>query len=454
VPYPDVGVDRKTSSAISGVTKTRVSERIRASGECFVIETMDGPSPAVAKYYLYQAADSVGFIWPVFTLFLLWNDLSYTQIGTLSAISAVLVVVFEVPTGHLADRFGRRNVLSLGMVAMALSTAGFVVAGTFAAFVGLYVLWALSMALQHGTADAWLYATLRERTDPEAFTRIRGRGGAVHQLVSVGTMVAGGLLYVAHPTYPFVASAVLNAVGAGVVLTMPRNAAVEDDVVGFREAVGVVRSQLADASLRVFLPYVALFFAIVSVADTYVQPITVEVLGSVSPPSALASATRGTAVPPPVTLGMMYAGFALVAAVASYHAETVRAWLGLRRALLVLPVLTAALFVAPLAVPLAAVPVFFVMKGANDLSRPLVGQYLNDRTDEAGRATVLSAASMVYAFVRAPLKPLAGLLADATAPVVTVGALGVGFLLVAAALLVSTVPVEAETGGLAGERAD
>lgn len=416
---------------------------------------MNGTHPAVAKYYLYQAADSVGFIWPVFTLFLLWNDLSYTQIGTLSAISAVLVVVFEVPTGHLADRFGRRTVLASGMVAMALSTAGFVVATTFAAFVALYVLWALSMALQHGTADAWLYATLRERTDAEAFTRIRGRGGAVHQLVSVGTMVAGGLLYVVHPTYPFVASAVLNAVGAAVVFTMPRNAAVEDDIVGFREAVGVVRSQLADPSLRVVIPYVALFFAIGSVADTYIQPITVEVLGAVSTPAVLASATGNPSVPAPVTLGVMYAGFALVAAVASYHAETVRAWLGLRRALLVLPVLTAALFVVPLAVPLAAVPVFFVMKGAGDLSRPLVGQYLNDRTEEAGRATVLSAASMVYAFVRAPLKPLAGLLADAASPLVTVGALGVGFLLVAAAVVLIRMPLDPEDRRrAAGDSAD
>jgi MFS family permease len=413
------------------------------------------PRPAVLKYYLFQAADSVGFIWPVFTLFLLWNDLSYTQIGTLSAISAVLVVVFEMPTGYVADRLGRRNALSLGMVAMALSTAGFVAAETFLAFVGLYVLWALSMALQHGTADAWLYATLKEQTDAESFTRIRGRGGAVHQLVSVGTMIAGGFLYVAHPTYPFAASAVLNGIGAAVVLTMPQNADVEDPetTVGVREAAAVVRSQLADPALRAFLPYVALFFAIVSVADTYIQPITVDVLESTAASNAAIAALPP--VPEEVMLGFMYAGFALVAAVASYHAETIRARLGLRRALLLLPVLTAGLFLVPLAASMAAIPVFFVMKSAGDLSRPLVNQYLNDRTDDAGRATVLSVASMAYAFVRAPLKPLAGVVADATTPILTVGALGAGFLLVAAAVWLVATPIETDAVGRpAGDGAD
>ncbi|MFT4884122.1 MAG: MFS family permease [Natronomonas sp.] len=415
------------------------------------------PRPAVFKYYLYQAADSVGFIWPIFTLFLLWNDLSYTQIGTLSAISAVLVVVFEMPTGYVADRLGRRNALSLGMAAMALSTAGFVVAETFPAFVGLYVLWALSMALQHGTADAWLYATLKERTDAESFTRIRGRGGAVHQLVSVVTMISGGFLYVAHPTYPFAASAVLNGVGAVVVLTMPQNADVEDPetTVGVREAAAIIRSQLSKPSLRAFLPYVALFFGIVSVADTYIQPITVGVLESLVVPSALAPARVGVAIPEEATLGFMYAGFALVAAVASYHAETIRARFGLRRALLVLPVLTAVLFLAPLAVSLLAIPVFFVMKGAGDLSKPLVNQYLNDRTDDAGRATVLSVASMAYAVVRAPLKPLAGFVADLTTPITTVGALGVGFLVVAGVVFLVATPIEADgVRRPSGERAD
>src|SRR6056297_679566 len=164
-----------------------------------------------------MATYSVGFIWPVFTLFLLWNDLTYTEIGLLSAVSAVLVTVLEVPTGYLADRVGRRTVLQLGLLAMTASLLGFVVADAFWHFVGLYALWSLSTAFHSGTADAWLFETLRESLREDDFTRVRGRGGAVYEWTSASTMIVGGLLYVVHPAYPFVASAVLHGLGIFVV---------------------------------------------------------------------------------------------------------------------------------------------------------------------------------------------------------------------------------------------
>lgn len=427
--------------------------------------------PVVFKYYLYQLTDSVGFIWPVFTLFLLWNDLTYTQIGTLGALSAVLVVVFELPTGYVADRVGRRNALAAGMGVMAASTAGFVAAGTFAHFVVLYVLWALALAFHHGTDDAWLYATLRATADEASFTRIRGRGGAVYQLGSAVTMVAGGFLYVAHPTLPFAASAALNAAGVAVVLSMPQNPQFTDGptpdadpraadgptpdadarlecsptTADTRGALRLLREQFTRPPLRAFVAYVALFFGLVATADTYIQPILVDALEDPSPPVSLPAV--GVGIPEEATLGFVYAGFALVAAVGSYHAETVRDRLGLRTALLALPLGVALLFVFPLALPLFALPVFFAMKGVEAVSKPLVSQYLNDRTAERGRATVLSAAAMSYAVVRAPMKPLVGGLADATTPLVAVAALGAGFLLAAAVMLVVTSPVTTDSPG-------
>ncbi|WP_267161810.1 MFS transporter [Halovenus salina] len=394
---------------------------------------------AVFKYYLYRLSDSVGFIWPVFTLFLLWNGLSYTQIGTLSAVSAILVVVFELPTGYIADRIGRRNTLAAGMAAMSLSLAGFVVADTFRAFVVLYIIWSLSMALHHGTDDAWLYATLRTSADEDSFTRIKGRGGAVYQLGSAVTMIAGGFLYVAHPVFPFVASAVLNLGGVAVVLSMPRNPQFEgpsESTTGPRATVHLLRTKLLRPPLRAFVAFVALFFGVIAAADSYIQPIVVDVLAGLSAPSV-----STLAVPEEATLGFVYAGFAVVAAVASYHADTVRAWSGLRAALIAVPAVVAAALVVPVLVPVAALPVFFVMKGGEALSKPLVGQYLNDRTAETERATVLSAASMSYAVVRAPLKPLAGVVADASAPTTAVATLGVVFIAGAGVLFVVTTPV-------------
>jgi hypothetical protein len=77
---------------------------------------------------------------------------------------------------------------------------------------------------------------------------------------------------------------------------------------------------------------------------------------------------------------------------------------------------------------------------------PVAGQCLNDRVESAGRATVLSAAAMVSALVRVPLKLLAGRVADLAGPVAGVAALGVPFLALGGALVAVERPGEAGTG--------
>ncbi|ELY89878.1 MFS transporter [Natrialba taiwanensis] len=420
------------------------------------------PNTTILTYYGYKATDSVGFIWPVFTLFLLWNDLSFTQIGLLSAISAVLVVLLEVPTGYAADRIGRRNALALGMMSMTASVAGFVVADAYWQFVVLYSLWAVSIAFQSGTADAWLYETLATdlrnddnddnsgNGDNNEFTRVRGRGGAIYEYTSAMTMIAGGLLYVAHPTYPFIASAALHACGIGIVLSFPQNAhggeTIATDRVGVRESLSIIRTDLLSGSLRPFVAFIALFFAVVNAADSFIQPIAETVLGRVLDSMAVMGASAGggtgagTAIgvtaglPEPALLGVLYACFAVVSAIASDSAARVRELAGIRVVLVWVPVAVAVALVAPAVLPLLAIPVFVFLKGAAALSKPLVTAYVNDRIGSTGRATVLSAMSMCYAVVRAPLKPVAGYVADLTGPLETVALLG-GFFLVGGATL-------------------
>ncbi|ELY98417.1 MFS transporter [Natrialba asiatica] len=417
------------------------------------------PNTTILTYYGYQATDSVGFIWPVFTLFLLWNDLSFTRIGLLSAISAVLIVLLEVPTGYVADRIGRRNALALGMTSMTASVVGFVVADAYWQFVVLYSLWAVSIAFQSGTADAWLYETLATdlrngdndgNGDYDEFTRVRGRGGAIYEYTSAVTMIAGGLLYVAHPTYPFVASAALHACGIGIVLSLPQNTrgageTIATDRVGVRESLSIIRTDLLSGSLRPFVAFIALFFAVVNAADTFIQPIAEAVLGRVLDSMAAMGASAGggtgagtaigaTGLPEPALLGVLYACFAVVSAIASDSAARVRELVGIRAVLVWVPVAVAVALVAPAVLPLLAIPAFVFLKGAAALSKPLVTTYVNDRIGSTGRATVLSAMSMCYAVVRAPLKPVAGYVADLTGPLETVALLG-GFFLLGGATL-------------------
>ncbi len=396
---------------------------------------MAAPASIVRRYYLYEATDVAGFIWPIFTLFLLARGLSFTEIAVLSTVSSVVMVVGELPTGLVGDRLGRRDSLVASKLLMAGSLFGFLVVRSFAGFVAVYVPWALGRAFASGSAEAWLYATLERELDAGAFSRVHGRGRAIGQWAMAATMVLGSVLYVLDPGYPFVASGALGLVGVGVLATLPRtDAGAGDRSTG--EVLAVARRALAGAGLRRFVAFVALFVGATSAADTYVQPIAVDVFEGLLPVLRVA----GRTVPPEATLGLLYAGFTAVAAVASYHAATLEARLGRERAVAGVVVATAVALVVPLAVAPLAVPAFFAMKAARSGITPLVGAHLNDAIDDAGRATVLSAASMAYTLAGVPLALGAGVVADALDPLVALGGLGAAVLVGAAALSVGGSP--------------
>lgn len=396
---------------------------------------MHAPS-VVSRYYAYEATDTAGFVWPIFILFLLLRGLSFTEIATLSAAMAVLVVVGEVPTGYVGDRIGRRNSLVVGRVAAVASLLGFTVVTDFAGFLALYALWALTFTFASGAEEAWLYETLRERLDTGEFARVRGRGQAVGSWTMAATMVASGFLYVANPEWPFLAAALVGLLSVGVLLTMPEARGSGDETGGgtltVGEALPIVHESLARPGVRSFVLYVGLFYGIVSAADDLIQPVAVDAFAIYL--DYLPAAAVG--LPEEALLGFLYAGFTAVAGLASDNAGRLEAALGTTRAVLFVPVVVAVCYLFPLALTAAAVPVFFVFKAGRAAVEPVAGQYLNDRVRSAGRATVLSAAAMVFALVRVPLKLLAGVVADLAGPVAGVAALGVAFL-VAGGLLVA-----------------
>jgi len=429
------------------------------------------PRGVLRRYYLFRAMAAVGFVSPIFALFVL-RDLSYPAYGTLSAVYSLVLVGGEIPTGYLGDRVGRRDTLVASKVAMAVSLLGFVVVDSFASYVVVYVVWGLGMALTSGTGGAWLYEILREGLGEDQFTTVRGKGNAIARWSAAVTTILGAVLYGIDPTYPFLAAGLLMLAGAGVIATLPRTAAFDgasdtataDDSGGqqglsAREALTLLRERLLRPPLRSFVLFVALLFGVVGAGNGYIQPAAVAVVGDVSLDAlpvvedisldalpvvgsfaaGVANAADGAGgeifggrleLSAATGLGPLYASFAAVAAGISYYAGAIEARLGLRRTLVVLALVVASSFLVPLAVPLAAVAAFYVSQSVQHLLRPMVQQHVNDRTGDAGRATVLSAVSMVFGVARTPFIVLAGFVAGARGPVVAFPALAV--LLVAA----------------------
>lgn len=413
----------------------------------------------VRRYYLVRTTNSAGFYLPVAVLYLQDRGFGLDFIGFAYAVFALGTLAAEIPSGYLGDWLGRRASLAIGAALRVLVLAAYPFVAAPAAFLALHVVWATGRAFRSGTQDAWLYELLAARFDEGEFARVESRGSAALLVTSAVGAVAGGLLYTVNPAYPFLANAALAALGVPLLATFPAVARAggpgasdqEPDAGGASEgtdaggapadrerltvrgAVRLLRRQAGRPAVRWLVAYAALFHGLFVITRVYEQP----ALDAVGVPVA--------------GFGLLYAGFKLVSAGAASTVGRLHDRLGTCGVFgLLVPVY--GLAYAGVAVePALVVPVLFCNRSMRVVTAPVRNQYLNDRLGGVGRATVLSGASMVLAFVGAVARLVAAPVAAAIGPVSLLPTLGVPLVVAAAALWFLVSPVRDDGGaGAAG----
>jgi MFS family permease len=152
---------------------------------------VNAPSRRVQKVYLFLLllhTLAASFIWGINTLFLLDAGLSNTQAFAANAFFTAGQVIFEVPTGVVADTRGRRLSYLLGTLTLALSTLLYFYQWKLTA---PFWAWALSSALLglgftffSGAVQAWL-------VDALTFTGYFREGGKLESVLAKGEIVEG-----------------------------------------------------------------------------------------------------------------------------------------------------------------------------------------------------------------------------------------------------------------------
>ncbi|MEZ3143252.1 MFS transporter [Halobaculum sp. MBLA0143] len=398
---------------------------------------------AVLRYYVYEATRNAHLSGPIWVVFLLSRGVSYTGVGLLDAVFSVTIVLAEAPTGYLGDRLGRRRSLLIGTVGASLGSLAFAFGSSLPTFLAAYVLLAVARTFTSGSDEAWLYDTLRAETDSDQFARIRGRGKSIGLAVSAVAALAGGLLGTVNLAWPWLASAATTALAVPVVATFPEpdpealddadagsggddTASDSDDPLGPLAALRIARGRLLAGGLCGFLLLSGVFTAVMGVVGFFVQPVTRDALAGTTVDSfGLAGVTvGGFTVDGIVALGVVFAAFRLVAAAVTARTGWIEERLGAAGWFRLAPTGFGVVLAGVVAVPVAAVPVFFLLRAVRSVTAPLRGQYVNDRTPSVGRATTLSAVSVFDGVLVAPFELVGGRVADAIGPLATTSLLG------------------------------
>jgi MFS family permease len=141
---------------------------------------------------------AASFIWGINTLFLLDAGLSSTAAFTANALFTAGMVVFEVPTGVVADTWGRRASYLLGALTLAVSTILYWLAwqmqAPFWAWAATSVMLGLGFTFFSGATEAWLVDALKYTGFKGNLESVFAKGQIVSGIAMLSGSVAGGLV--------------------------------------------------------------------------------------------------------------------------------------------------------------------------------------------------------------------------------------------------------------------
>ena len=158
---------------------------------------------------------SAAAIWGVNTLFLLDAGLSFFEVFVANAAFSAGMVVFEVPTGVVADTLGRRISFLLSVTVLAATTLLYVALAQLEAGVVAFALVSVGMGLgftfYSGAMEAWLVDALRSTGFSGGLDGIFARGQQVTGAAMLFGTVGGGLVGQIDLALPYVIRSLLLA---------------------------------------------------------------------------------------------------------------------------------------------------------------------------------------------------------------------------------------------------
>ena len=141
---------------------------------------------------------AASFIWGINTLFLLDAGLSNAEAFAANAFFTAGLVLFEVPTGVVADTRGRRMSYLLGTVTLAAATLLYLwmwrISAPFWAWALASALLGLGFTFFSGAVEAWLVDALTFSGFDGKLESVFAKGEIVQGIAMLGGSVAGGAI--------------------------------------------------------------------------------------------------------------------------------------------------------------------------------------------------------------------------------------------------------------------
>jgi len=381
----------------------------------------------INRNYIYTLLQNIDLTRGIWMIYLAGKGMSLTQLGLLETVFHITSFLMEVPTGAIADIFGRKASRILGRAMSLLSVVILLAANDFLWFAVSFIFTALSYNLESGAGDALIYDSLKEIGEEDQYMKISGKKEVFFQVAGIVSFLVGG--YMATKSYS-IAFAITIVVGAAVLLQAfsfkeptigrRRDCGKKDNVFmdQLKESMRVVKGNPRIVSLIVFTEIIltfctCIFFYLQNFlkADGYNE----------------------------AAIGVICAATYVASALVAPQVHKIEKVMKEQGILLIIPFVTVACLWG-IALSAYHYVFFIVLMVTEEIVYVAMSDYINKMIPSENRATILSFSSMVFSFFMITVFPVIGMLGDAYSlgfAIKCLGGLGIIFVIINSIMLLA-----------------
>ncbi|MDD4874265.1 MAG: MFS transporter [Dehalococcoidales bacterium] len=234
----------------------------------------------IRRFSLYGFLKNQRYFEPFIILFFLQQGLSFTQIGFLIGFRELFINLIEIPSGAVADLFGRRRSMILSFISYIISFAIFGFSSLYWHFFVAMFFFAIGEAFRTGTHKAMIFTWLRiqgrldEKTKVYGYTRSWSKIGSVVSTILAVIFV----LLTDNYSYVFFFAIVPYIIGLINFLTYPeelegrpeKHVNIRDVIIHLWEC---IRAAVGNVKLRRLIVESISFEGVYKAVENYLQPI-------------------------------------------------------------------------------------------------------------------------------------------------------------------------------------
>jgi len=359
---------------------------------------------------------------PIWVVFLQRKGLSLTQVGLLEGVAWTITASLEVPTGAIADRWGRKASIAVGASLYGLAMFLILAEALSPAFLLGYALWNSSTAFVSGADSALLYDSLKADGRAAEAAKQSGRYAAVNQASQGIASLVGAAIATIDINLCFAICGILAFAAAALVLTIhePPRTSEDGERVGYWRNLGIA---VRIAARRPVVRALVLLNATILTIPLVVYYVLLQ-------PYSL-----GVGLPL-AALGIVVIAVQLSTVVASWLAHRTEGRFALTSVVAVaLAVLIGATVILAAAPSIPALALMLAVALVPALLTPLLSARLNDLIPSGQRATILSLGALLFELGLAVAMPLMLAFADRFGAPAAIGLSGAVFAATAVPLM-------------------